>query len=133
MPETDWMKLTSVQEQKLKIAVEQICELCHDYHPISFLEIHLISRRPYKEMKRDPSTRILIVCRFCHNHIHELPVAIGKQRGIVRRRSFFVRRDIRKVLGYKPTPYHPPDDINLYVIYEEYLGRSPSGSYRLRG
>ncbi|MGA2912189.1 MAG: hypothetical protein ABSE07_01595 [Methanoregula sp.] len=133
MPEDDCTGITPVQEQKLKIAVENTCELCHDYHPESFLEIHLISRRLYKEMKRDPSTRILIVCPFCHNHIHNLPVSIGKQRAIIKGRSFFIRRDLRRIMGYHPKPYQAPDDINLYVIYEEYFGRCPPGSYRMSG
>ena len=133
MPETECRWITPEQEQNLKIAVEYTCELCHEYHPGSFLEIHLISRRVYKEMKRDPSARVLVVCRFCHNHIHNLPVLIGKQRGIVKERSFFIRRDMRRIMGYQPKPYQAPDDINLYVIYEEYFGRCPPGSYRLSG
>ena len=133
MPETDLIKLTPAQERKLKIAVEQICELCHDYYSLSFLKIHLISRRLYKEMKRDPSTRIMVVCDVCHNHIHKLPVPVGKQRAIVKGRSFFIRRDMRRIMGYQPKPYQAPDDIDLYVIYEEYLGRCPSGTYRISG
>jgi hypothetical protein len=133
MPETDSMKITPLQEENLKIAVEYTCELCHEYHPSPFLEIHRISRNLYKEMKRDPSTRILIVCAVCHDHIHNLPVPAGKQRALVKKRSFFVRRDMRRVLGYQPRPYQAPDDINIPLIYEEYFGRCPPGSYRLGG
>jgi len=133
MPECTYMSITPVQEEKLKIAVENICELCHDYHPSLFLEIHIISRLPTKEMKHDPSTRILVVCQLCHSHIHRLPVSIGKQRALVKHRSFYIRRDLRKILGYVPKPYRAPDDINLYVIYEEYFGRCSLGSYRLSG
>ena len=133
MPETDSMKITPLQEEKLKIAVEYTCELCREYHPGPFLEIHRISRSLYKEMKRDPSTRILIVCTICHAHIHTLPVPAGKQRALVKKRSFFVRRDMRRILGYQPRPYQAPDDINIPLIYEEYFGRCPPGSYRLGG
>jgi hypothetical protein len=133
MLETECRWITPEQEQNIKIAVEYTCELCHEYYPVSFLEIHLISRRLYKEMKRDPSTRILVVCLFCHSHIHNLPVPIRKQRALVKERSFFIRRDMRRIMGYQPKPYQAPDDINLYVIYEEYFGRSPPGSYRLSG
>ena len=62
MQKNDCRGTSPVLEKKLKIAVEQTCELCHEYFPISFLEIHTISRRTYKEMVRDPSARILIVC-----------------------------------------------------------------------
>jgi len=133
MPETCIIGINSVQEQKLKIAVENTCELCHDYYPSLFLEIHIISRHPTKEMKHDPSTRVLIVCQSCHSHVHRLPVSIGKQRALVKNRSFYIRRDIRRILGYVPKPYRAPDDINFYVIYEEYFGRGSPGSYRLSG
>jgi hypothetical protein len=127
------MGITRVQEEKLKIAVENTCELCHEYYPSLFLEIHLISRHPTKEMKHDPSTRILLVCQSCHVHIHQLPVTIAKQRALVKHRSFYIRRDIRRILGYVPKPYRAPDDINLYVIYEEYFDRGSRGSYRTSG
>jgi len=133
MPETCYIGINSVQEEKLKIAVENTCELCHEYYPSLFLEIHIISRHPTKEMKHDPSTRVLIVCQSCHSHVHRLPVSIGKQRALVKNRSFYIRRDIRRILGYVPKPYRAPDDINFYLIYEEYFGRGSSGSYRLSG
>ncbi len=132
MPEAWYIGINSVQEQKLKLAVENTCELCHEYYPSAFLEIHLISRRNYKEMRNDPSARVLVVCQPCHTHLHMLPVTIGRQRAIVKRRLFFIRRDLRRVLGYVPKPYHPPDDINLYVVYEEYMGRSSPGPYRMK-
>lgn len=130
MPETCCTGIKTVQEQKIKNAVENTCELCREYFASAFLEIHLISRHLYKEMINDPSARILVVCQPCHTHIHKLPVPRGKQRAIVKRRSFFIRRDLRRVLGYVPKPYQAPDDINLYVIYEEYMGRASPGSYR---
>ena len=133
LTECTCMSITPVQEEKLKIAVESTCELCHDYYPLLFLEIHNIFRHPTKEMKHDPSTRILVVCQSCHVHIHRLPVSIGRQRALVKNRSFYIRRDVRRILGYVPKPYRPPDDINLYVIYEEYFGRGSPGTYRLSG
>jgi hypothetical protein len=133
MRETESRGIFPVQEKKLKIAVEQTCELCHEYHPLSFLELHLISRCTLKEMVRDPSARILIVCQTCHDHIHRLPVPVGKQRAIVKVRSFYIRRDLRRILGYVPKPYQAPDDVNIALIYEENMGRYLWGSYRLSG
>ena len=133
MRESDCRGMSPVKEEKLKIAVEQTCELCHDYHPLSSLEIHLISRRLSKEMARDPSARILVVCPSCHKHIHRCPVPVGKQRAIVKARLFFIRRDLRRILGYVPKPYQAPDDINIALIYDEYMGRYSWGSYRLSG
>jgi hypothetical protein len=133
MQGSDCRGTSPVLEKKLKIAVEQTCELCREYHPVSSLEFHRISRRRYKEMVRDPSARILIVCQSCHHHIHQLPVPVGKQRALVKARSFFIRRDVRRILGYVPKPYRVPDDINIPLIYEEYFGRYSWGSYRLSG
>jgi hypothetical protein len=125
--------LTPVQEKKLKIAVEGNCELCTEYFAHPFLEIHRISRRLYREMVRDPSTRILVVCHLCHDHIHRLPVRVKDQRAIVARRPFFIRQDIRRILGYKPKPYTPPKDSDLSQMYEDWFYHFPPGSFRLGG
>jgi hypothetical protein len=133
MQVAEYPGLTPEQEKKLKIAVEGRCELCSEYFAFPFLGIHRISRRLYREMVRDPSTRILVVCQLCHHHIHRLPVRVRDQRAIVSRRSFFVRQDIRKILGYTPKPYSPPDDSDLSQMYEEYFYHFPPGSFRLGG
>ena len=133
MPETEYSGLTPEQERKLKIAVEESCELCSEYFALPFLEIHRISRRLYREMVRDPSARILVVCHLCHRHIHRLPVRVKDQRAIVSGRSFFVRQEIRKILGYVPRPYSPPDDTEASQMYDEYFYHFPPGSFRLGG
>ena len=122
-----------MQEKMLKRAVEGNCELCSEYFPLGLLEIHRISRRLYREMVRDPSARILVVCHLCHDHIHRLPVLVKDQRALVSRRSFYVRQDIRRILGYTPKPYSPPDDTYLSQVYEEYFYHFPPGSFRLGG
>jgi hypothetical protein len=133
MQVSEYPALTPVQEKKLKVAVEQNCELCSEYFAPEFLEIHRISRRLYREMVRDPSTRILVVCHLCHQHIHRLPVRVKDQRALVSHRSFFVRQDIRKILGYTPKPYSPPTDTCVSEVYEEYFYHFPPGSFRLGG
>src|SRR5512137_1076038 len=133
MQVSEYPGLTPVQEKKLKLAVEGNCELCSEYFALHILEIHRISRRLYREMVRDPSTRILVVCHLCHHHIHRLPVRVKNQRAIVSRRSFFVRQDIRKILGYVPKPYSPPVDTGMSVMYDEYFYHFPPGSFRLGG
>ena len=92
MQETGSLGLTPLQEEKLTTALENTCELCREYFPASSLELHRISRRNYREMNRDASTRFLVVCTDCHAHIHALPVTVARQRQIVRNRSFFARR-----------------------------------------
>ncbi|MFZ1897285.1 hypothetical protein [Methanoregula sp.] len=125
--------LTRVQERAIKIAVEGTCELCSEYFALPLLEIHRISRRLYREMVRDPSARILVVCGPCHQHIHRLPVRVKDQRAIVSRRPYFVRQELRKALGYTPKPYSPPETSALSEMYEEYFYHFPPGSFRLGG
>jgi hypothetical protein len=133
MPPPEYPGLAPWQKRKIKIAVEGKCELCSEVSAFPFLEIHRITRRQYREMVWDPSTRILVVCPFCHDHIHRLPVLIKKQRAIVSRRSFYTRRDIRKVLGYRPKPYSPPDNPDPPQMYEDWFFHFPPGSFRLGG
>ena len=133
MQESEYPGLTPVQEKKIKLALEGNCELCSEYFAPGFLEIHRISRRLYREMVRDPSARILVVCRLCHDHIHRLPVRVKDQRAIVSRRSFYIRQDIRRILGYIPKSYSPPDDTYISQVYEEYFYHFPPGSFRLGG
>jgi hypothetical protein len=133
MPPPDYPGLDPTQERKLKLAVEGTCELCSGYFPLHDLTIHRISRRQYREMVQDPSTRILVVCNLCHEHIHRLPVPVLRQRSIVSGRSFFVRRDIRRVLGYRPKPYTPPENPGISMMDDEYFYHFPPGSFRLGG
>ena len=133
MQVSEYPGLTRDEEKKLKLAVEQCCELCSEYFALPFLGIHRISRHLYREMVRDPSTRLLVVCHLCHHHIHRLPVRVKDQRAIVSRRSFFVRQDIRTILGYTPKPYSPPRDACVSQVYEDYFYHFPPGSFRLGG
>ena len=129
----EYSGLTPEQETHVKRAVEGICELCTEYFAFPLLEIHRVSRKIYREMVRDPSKRILVVCSPCHQHIHRLPVLVKDQRAIVARRPFLVRQDIRKALGYTPKPYSPPCESALSAMYEDYFYHFPPGSFRLGG
>ena len=129
MDETDSLGIGPEGARRLKIAVEGSCELCGSYTPISFLEVHLISCRRTKAEKKDPSLRIIVVCPVCHNKLHALPVTRKMQRAVAAGRDFFVRRDLRDVLGYRPSPYKPPKDQDPGEIYEGYR----NAHYRLSG
>jgi hypothetical protein len=120
MAETDCLGIGPEEERKLKTSVESTCELCGNYTPLSLLEIHLISRRQTKKEVRDPSLRILVACPLCHYQLHAIPVPVKLQRLIAGHRNFFIRRDLRNVLGYKPKPYTPPEDQDIPAIYEDY-------------
>jgi len=129
---SDYPGLSPEQERIVKRAVEGTCELCSEYFALPLLEIHRLSRRLFREMVRDPSARLLVLCGPCHQHIHRLPVRVKDQRALVARRSFFVRQDIRRALGYEPKPYKPPE-VSLAEMYEDWFYHYPPGSFRLGG
>jgi hypothetical protein len=133
MPIPECPRLTPDQEEGLKRAVEGTCELCSRYFAFQFLEIHRISRRRYREMIRDPSTRILVACRDCHRQVHRIRLRVKEQRALVACRPFFVRQDMRRILGYRPKRYMPPLEPELSVMYDEYFFHFPPGSFRLGG
>jgi len=133
MPDNECPGLTPAQERMIMTAVEGNCELCREYFAFPFLEVHRISRRRYREMVRDPSTRILVVCRLCHDHIHRLPIRVKDQRAVAARRSFYVRQDLRSALGYRPKPYFAPDEPDPSRLYEEMFSHIAPGSFRLSG
>jgi hypothetical protein len=133
MQACEYSGLTPDQEREVKRAVEGTCELCTEYFAFPLLEIHRISRKIYREMERDPSKRILVVCGPCHQHIHRLPVHVKDQRAIVDSRPFYIRQGIRKALGYKPKPYSPPRESSIPAMYDEYFYHFPPGSFRLGG
>jgi hypothetical protein len=58
---------------------------------------------------------------------------VKNQRAIISRRSFFIRQDIRKVIGYTPKPYSPPDNTDVSLMYEDWFYHFPPGSFRLSG
>ncbi len=133
MVQGDCRGISPEQERAIIIAAEQTCELCHEYFPVSSLLVHQVTSRIPRGTGRDPSLSLLVVCGPCHNHIHALPVTRAKQRALARKRTFFIRRDIRRILGYVPKPCSPPDTVELSQVYEEYMGRCSPGSYRLGG
>jgi len=74
-----------------------------------------------------------VLCHLCYDLIHRLPMQVKDQRAIVSSRSFFVRKDIRKILGYTPAPYTPPGSIDVPQMYDDYFYNIPPGSFRMSG
>ena len=134
MMETAGMGISPDDEKRIKTAVESTCERCGNYRPFSLLEIHLISHQKSRSAKKDPSLCILVLCPDCHQQIHSIPVSVKEERIISQSRNFFIRKDLRKILGYRSKPYTPVGDIDLAQIYEkEFVAFPPQGSFRLSG
>jgi len=134
MTEASGIGIGPDEEKRIKVAVESTCELCGTYMPLSLLGVHRISCRQSRSEKEDRSLCILVVCPDCHRQIHTIPVPVKVQRFISGSRNFFVRRDMRKIFGYRSKPYAPPGDIDLSEIYEnEFKAFPPTGSFRISG
>jgi hypothetical protein len=131
MPDPECPRLSPEQERAVKRAVESTCELCNGYCAPGLLDIHRISHRKYREMIRDPSTRILVVCLACHARVHRLRVRVKDQRAVVACRPFTVRQDLRRALGYRSRPYNVPEPAAPEDIGDEYFFHFPPGSMRL--
>ena len=112
--------LPSVKAKRVKLAAGSRCEICTGEFPLSILEIHLIPGKGEREASTGPDLQreILILCPACHREIHAFHIPRADQKILVRSRPSGVRREIRRVLGYQPKPYTPPD-VDLAAVYDE--------------
>jgi hypothetical protein len=119
------------QEARIKRAVENTCELCHEYIPSPLLQLHGL-HKPKKEHPPTPKEReknILVVCEPCHALIHAEPVPEKKIRARIAARPFIVRKEILQALGYSGKPIIPPDDQDYARVYDDTINEF-AGHYR---
>jgi hypothetical protein len=112
--------LPPVKAKRVKLAAGSRCEICDGEFRLSILEIHLVPREGGRSASAGPDLQreILILCPACHREIHAFRIPRADQKILVRSRPSGVRREMRRVLGYKPKPYSPPE-VDLAVVYEE--------------
>jgi hypothetical protein len=122
--------LNPVKARRVKLAAGARCEICEGEFPLSLLEIHLIPREGGKRTRDGPDLQreILILCAACHREIHTYRIPRAAQKILVRFRPPGVRREMRRILGYTPKPYTPPD-VDLAAVYEE--AHQLSGLFRV--
>jgi hypothetical protein len=114
MPDTMPPRLTHIKSRKIRLATGCRCELCHEHHPFSLLEIHHVPQgeEDADDVYSNLQDYILVVCPLCHTHIHEMPVPLSEQQKRVRKRPFVVKELIRDILGYPPKDILPPDTLD---------------------
>ncbi len=117
---------------KLKRAVGCRCELCREYVPLNMLSIHVVPQI-FSGESSDPQKRLLILCLECHQHVRELPVTPERQKEWVEMRPFHTKMMLRKILGYSPSPYIPPDDTDLAALYQEMNSPGSPAMFRWAG
>jgi hypothetical protein len=112
--------LPPVKAKRVKLAAGARCEICDGEFPLSILEIHLILQEGGRRTRGGPDLQreILILCPACHREIHTYRIPRADQKILVRSRQPGVRREMRRILGYKPKPYSPPE-VDLAAVYEE--------------
>jgi hypothetical protein len=108
-----------IKVRKIKLVLDRSCELCGGEWPVESLEIHAISGDRLRGRERpDLEREILVLCSSCHRDLHEASLTVAEQKEILRYRPVEKRREIRRILGYTPKPYVPPD-CDISGIYEE--------------
>ena len=113
------LKLNPVKELRVKLAAGSRCELCWEAYPSHLLEIHLLPMAG-RHVRQGPDLQreILVLCPRCHRHVHAFDPDRADQKTLVRSRPTAVRKEIRAILGYTPSPYTPPE-VDLAAVYEE--------------
>jgi hypothetical protein len=118
----------------LTMAVGGVCEWCRERYPLSHFEIHGIypQEKCPDRVLADPRKGILVLCPICHRLIHEDRVPVGDQKEVVMDRSGQVTKQLRKILGYTPRPYIPPET-DLEKCYEDCFRIDSLDLYRAGG
>ncbi|MEM2124093.1 MAG: hypothetical protein QXL43_02005 [Methanolinea sp.] len=92
-------------------AVGSLCEVCGSTLTDDAFVIHSFCD-PGEEALASPEDLeryLLVLCPRCHEEIHSRQVPVHGQAAIVRGRSEAISLKIRKILGYVPRHYTPPD------------------------
>jgi hypothetical protein len=118
----------------LTMAVGGVCEWCRERYPLSHYEIHRIYHEGEcpDNVISDPQKGILVLCPICHRLIHEDGVPAREQKEVVVNRPGPVRKQLRKILGYTPRPYTPPET-DLERCYEDCFRIDSLDLYRAGG
>jgi hypothetical protein len=98
-----------VKQKLLKLACGSCCERCSAYTPLARLTIRMFagdgSALPSK--KPDTARQILVLCPACDRIMKGLPAAGWEP--VLKRRPRQVKREMRRILGYRPPPVDPPE------------------------
>ncbi|OPX69061.1 MAG: hypothetical protein A4E37_00621 [Methanoregulaceae archaeon PtaB.Bin056] len=100
-----------IRARKVKEAAGSKCELCGKISNTDELEVHtFIDPGEEQEMPAEElECFLLVLCPQCHEDLHELPAGCEVQQMLVGQREDSIKRRIRAILGYIPSPYTPPD------------------------
>jgi hypothetical protein len=118
------------QRKMVIIGAESTCELCGEYIPASLLERYRIPGSPTIQESDNPQRGLLVLCHSCHLHAHNVPLPRVRQQELARKREFNIRKEMRKIPGYRPKPYIPPDETDWERLYNSV---SDLGSIVLNG
>lgn len=92
-------------------AVGSLCEVCGSTLTDDAFMIHTFCESGEERLvpPEDLERFLLVLCPRCHAEIHSRQVPVHEQAAIVRGRRESTSRKIRKILGYVPRRYTPPD------------------------
>lgn len=92
--------LTPAKQRKIKEAVGSKCELCGKKYPLRNLKIHHIEEVHKASKRTDLNTpgNLLVLCSICHDDVHHKPIPKVKQKGLIKKRSESVKKEVRAIL-----------------------------------
>jgi hypothetical protein len=112
-------KATRKTKKGIIIILDGRCEWCDEIFPLYNLILHAIVPKKGMPVSPDPQKRFLLLCRQCHKDLHSLSLPYHLQKDLLKRRNYDMRNALRTFLNYKPKPYYPPDNFDMFEIYEE--------------
>lgn len=135
MPVPEKPVLKPVIRTAVKMAVGGSCEWCRERFPLSLLEIHKVYDEQHlpEPVRADPQKGVLVLCPICHRIFHENPIPLEDQKEVIWYRPRWMKQELRRILGYVPRKYIPPDTIDPATCYEDCFRMDSLDLYRAGG
>jgi hypothetical protein len=111
-PHLPLISLSPRQRLRLQVVVGGRCEGCLENGDPGRLQVYGI---PGSDVS--PEKRILLLCSRCTRYPEFTADALKILDTWVERRPFRQRMLVRKILGYPPAPYIPPESDSLEDLY----------------
>jgi hypothetical protein len=104
--------ISPVQRMRILAVNGGTCERCGERMDPRRLRI-----RSLPGDEPNPEKRILILCPRCERQVRRFGITAEIQKTWVEQRDFRQRMLLRKILGYHPAPYIPPQHVDLEELY----------------
>jgi hypothetical protein len=130
---SDYLKEHTTEAHRIRAATDGRCENCSLVFSLEDMEVHVLGSRPETgDPSRDLQKYLLVLCPVCYRSFTSGVVTESLQRELVRYRPRLIRREMRRILGYRPPAYSPPGTFDPATVFQEMLD-SCSSDFCLNG